>query len=57
MRAKKLTVRTQFVLVLNGATVVVLPGARFSADHPVVRTHRENFDPPAPARAARGPVR
>jgi hypothetical protein len=55
MRAKKLTARTQFVAVLNGATVVVLPGARFSADHPVAKAHREYFEPPE--QTARGQVR
>jgi hypothetical protein len=50
MAAKKLAERTQFVAVLNSATVVVLPGARFPADHPVVKAHRDHFDPPASGR-------
>ena len=58
MAAKKLTARTQFVAVLNGATVVVLPGARFPADDPVVKAHRAYFDPPpSPQATARGQVR
>ncbi len=46
MRTTKLTARRQFVAEVDGATVVVLPGARFPADHPVIRAHRAYFDPP-----------
>ncbi len=56
MAAKKLTARTQFVAVVGGGTVVVLPGARFPADDPVVKAHRAYFDPP-PSPAPRGDVR
>jgi len=58
MASKKLTARMQFVAVLNGATVLVLPGARFSGDDPVVKAHRAYFDPPPSPRATpRGQVR
>jgi hypothetical protein len=56
MASKKLTARTQFVAVVGGATVVVLPGARFPADDPVVKAHWACFDPP-PSPAPRGDVR
>jgi hypothetical protein len=46
MPAKKLTARTQFVAEVGGSTVVVLPGARFSEDDPIVQAHRAQFDPP-----------
>jgi len=47
MTGRKLTARTQFSAQIEGRAVVVLPGARFSATDPVVKAHREYFDPPA----------
>jgi hypothetical protein len=40
------------VAEVDGAIVVVLPGARFAADDPVVKAQRAYFDPPE--RAAGG---
>jgi hypothetical protein len=48
MTGRKLTARTQFVAVIDGRTVVVLPGGRFSATDPIVKAHREQFDPASP---------
>jgi len=47
MAAKTLTARQQFVAEIDGATVVVLPGAPFPIAHVVV-AYREYFDPPLP---------
>jgi hypothetical protein len=46
MAGKKLAARTQFVAVLDGRTVVVLPGARFPVASEIVRAHPEMFEEP-----------
>jgi hypothetical protein len=43
---KKLAARQQFVAVLDGATVVVLQGARFPVASEVVKRYREMFEAP-----------
>jgi hypothetical protein len=56
MGTKKLRARQQFVAEIDGATVVVLQGARFPVPSAVVKAHRVYFDPP-PSPVPRGEVR
>ena len=49
MAARKTTLvaRAQFVAEIDGRTVVVLEGARYPADHPIVKGHPTLFEPAA----------
>jgi hypothetical protein len=46
MTSKKLTARQQFVAEVDGATVVVLQGARFPTVSAVVKRYPEMFEEP-----------
>jgi hypothetical protein len=45
VRQKTLVAQTQFVAEIDGKTVVVIEGARFRADHPVVKQRPDMFKP------------
>lgn len=47
MTAKILLARASFTAEIDGRTVVVLEGARFPANAPVVKAHPGRFEPPA----------
>jgi hypothetical protein len=46
MASRKLAARQQFVAEVDGATVVVLQGARFPVASAVVKRHAEMFEEP-----------
>jgi hypothetical protein len=45
--------RAMAPVVVDGRTVIVVPGARFPADDPVVRAHPEAFERAPAQRSAR----
>jgi hypothetical protein len=53
MAAKTHTAIQQFVHVQDGETVVVLQGARFRADDPIVKAHASLFEPHKPESRAK----
>jgi hypothetical protein len=52
MASRKLAARQQFVTEVDGATVVVLQGARFPVASTVVKQYPEMFEEPAEQAAA-----
>jgi hypothetical protein len=49
MAAEKLTARQQFVAEIDGATVVVIQGARFPVASVIVKQYPEMFEGPITA--------
>ena len=52
MASKKLAARQQFVAEIDGATVVVLQGARFPVASAIIRQYAEMFEEPTGQAAA-----
>ena len=52
MASKKLAARQQFVTEVDGATVVVLQGARFPVASAIVKQYPEMFEEPTEQAAA-----
>lgn len=52
MASKKLAARRQFVAQVDGATVVVLQGARFPVASAIVKLYPEMFEEPIEQAAA-----